>query len=161
VSDVDDGRTAVYAAEDAAFGGTDAEDERSIGDLVAAAAALTGGEWWHAAGGPPVRVAAARAGTASSSARTAGQRAAVDVRLADAQRTLATLAHELGHALAGVDHGHDARFRAAHVDVCALLVGRDGARRLADAYGDLGVAPGRRPWPSPVRVTGEGFAVLP
>lgn len=158
----DDGRTAVYAAEDTAFGGTDAEDDRPLEDLAAAAAVLTAGEWWHAAGGPDVRVVAARQGAASSTARAAPiPRAVVDVHLADGQHTLATLAHELAHALAGVARGHDAVFRAAHVDLSALLVSRTAAVALAHAYREIGVPAASRSWPSPVRVTGDGFVVIP
>ena len=40
----DEGRTAAYAAEDVAFGGTDAEDERPIEELIALAAVVTSGE---------------------------------------------------------------------------------------------------------------------
>ena len=162
MSAADAGRTAVYAAEDAAFGGTDAEDERSPEELALAARALTSGEWWCSAGAPCVRVGAARAGACSSSARSTGAPAGdVEVRVAHGQRTLATLGHELAHALAGVGCGHDATFRAAHVDVTALLLGRIPAARLGAAYEDLGVPAGRRRWPSPVRVTGDGFAVVP
>ena len=45
------------------------------------------------------------------------------VALATGQRDVATLAHELAHALAGVAGGHDARFRAALVDIVVVLAG--------------------------------------
>ena len=83
------------------------------------------------------------------------------MRLAAPQATIATLAHELAHAFAGVAHGHDGVFRCAHIDVCALLIGSRAATRLTSAYEALRVPPADRPWPSPVRVTGDGFAMLP
>jgi hypothetical protein len=158
----DEGRTAVYAAEEAAFGGTDLDGARSLDELVAAGTALVTGPWWRTAGGPDVRFAAARRDAASSSARVErAVRGSVEIRLAAGQRTTATLGHELAHALAGVARGHDATFRAAHVDVCALLGGGRAASMLAAAYAEGGVAPGARRWPSPVRVIGDGFVVVP
>lgn len=156
---VDHGRAAVYAAEDAAFGGTDLDDERSLADLVATGAALAAGAWWRDAGGPAVRVGQTVAGATSSCARSDG--ATVEVRIAPEQRTRSTLAHELAHALAGLAHGHDATFRAAHVDVCAILAGRDAAAALRVAYSHLDLVVGRRRWPAPVRAVGDGFAVVP
>lgn len=156
----DVGRTAVYAAEDAALGGTDLDEERPLPDLVAIAAALTTGPWWREVGGPRVVVAAARPNARSSAAR-AGSGRVVRITLAGGQRTVATLAHELAHALAGVPHGHDATFRAAHVDVVALLAGSAAGEALAAAYGRLGVPAGRRSWAAPFRAVGDGFAVLP
>jgi hypothetical protein len=159
VSGDDVGRTAAYAAEDAAFGGTDLDAERAFDDLVGLADDVTGGPWWARCGGPVVRVEPAAAGAASSSARAAD--GGVLVRLAAGQRTSATLTHELAHALAGIGHGHDARFRAAHVDVAALVGSAAAGRALAAAYAAGGVPAGRRRWPSPVRVIGDGFAIIP
>jgi len=156
----DEGRTAAYAAEDAAFGGTPLDDELPFGDLVAVARGVTTGAWWRAAGGPEVEERPARAGTTSSSARGRGP-GAVEVRLAAGQLTTTTVAHELAHALAGVAHGHDATFRRAHVDVCALLAGQGAGEALATAYAQLGAPAGDRTWPSPVRVIGDGFVVVP
>ena len=62
MSGTDVGRAAAYAAEEMAFGGTDADDIRPIADLVGAARTVTTGEWWRAAGGPPVRVVPGAAG---------------------------------------------------------------------------------------------------
>jgi hypothetical protein len=87
--------------------------------------------------------------------------ARVDVRMAAPQATMATLAHELAHALAGVARGHDDVFRRAHVDVSAVLVGSRAATHLTTAYEALRVPPAARPWLSPIRVMGDGFAVLP
>ena len=73
-----------------------------------------------------------------------------------------TLAHELAHALAGVDHGHDDRFRAAHVDVVRLLAGAAPARRASRrATPTLGVPVGAPDVAVTVRVTGDGFVIVP
>ncbi len=72
-----------------------------------------------------------------------------------------TIAHELAHLLAGVDHGHDERFRAAHLDVVALLAGTRAASMLAEAYSAFGLSAGRRAWPAPQRASGDTFVILP
>jgi hypothetical protein len=155
----DAGREAVYAAEDRAFGGTDLDEPEHLHHLRAIAATLTATDWWPSAGGPAVAIEAARDDAGSSSARGGGGR--VVVRLAASQRTRATLGHELAHALAGVDHGHDATFRAAHVDVVAMIAGAGAAAALVAAYAEVGVPPARRRWPPPVRAAGDGFVLLP
>lgn len=157
---LDAGRTAVYAAEEAAFGGTDLDDVRPLAALVDAASALTAGSWWRATGRPAVTVSAARRDARSSTARSTLD-GPVSITLATGQHTMATLAHELAHALAGVAHGHDATFRAAHVDVVAVLAGATASETLAAAYDRLGVPAGARRWPPPVRMVGDGFAVMP
>ena len=80
--------------------------------------------------------------------------------LAAGQRDVATLAHELAHALAGVGHGHDARFRAALVDIVVVLAGPGPAAHLADALARFDLAVALRPWPPPARAEGEGFVLL-
>jgi hypothetical protein len=153
---VDRGRAAVSAAEDMAFGGTgvDVALDRAGADL--ALATITGGPWW-ASCGPPVTLAPPRRGTRSSSARARHDQ--VRITFAEGQLTLATVAHELAHALAGVDHGHDGVFRAAYVDVIAVLTGPDSADGLADAFRAMGVDPGARTWPAPYWARGDGFVV--
>ena len=153
----DVGREATYAAEEEAFGGTELDADTALDALVALATTVTAGEWWRACGAPAVRVEGAAA--RSSSARPRG--AEVVVRLASGQRTPGTLSHELAHAFAGVLAGHDASFRAAHVDVVALLAGADAAGDLARSYGVAGLAIGDRRWPIPIRVSGDGFAIIP
>ena len=54
-------------------------------------------------------------------------------------------------------HGHDERFRAAHVDVVAVLAGGVLADDLRRAYVAHGVPPGTRPWPPPHRLSGAGL----
>jgi hypothetical protein len=156
----DRGREAVYAAEEAAFGGTDFDVPRPYAALVELAAGVVGGSWWRACGGPSVELGMARAGAASSSARTASRRG-VRLRLAAGQLSSATIAHELAHALAGDGSGHGDRFRAAHVDLVALLGGRQLADDLRWCYGTHGVPPGARAWPPPYRAVGSGFVMIP
>ena len=153
-------RTAVGEAEEAAFGGTEAEIEQPWAVLVDRAHALTTGGWWSAVGGPPVTVARSRVTARSSCARVRGDGPVVALSLADGQLDLATLAHELAHAVAGVDHGHDDRFRLAEIDVVALIVGSAAARSLAEAFPACGRARAARPWPLPWHLDGDGFRVL-
>jgi hypothetical protein len=155
----DRGREAVYAAEEAAFGGTDLDDPRPLAELRARAMTVVGGDWWAAAGGPPVDVVAARVDARSSTARGRGRGAVI--RLAEAQFDTATVAHELAHVLAGIDRGHDERFRAAHVDVVAVLSGSRAAASLAGSYRTFGLTIGPRPWPPPVRGVGGSFVIVP
>jgi hypothetical protein len=155
----DRGREAVYAAEEAAFGGTSHADRRPLRDLQARTRALVEGDWWQRADAPFVVVAAARRPARSSSARGAGTQAVI--RLAAEQHDEVTLAHELAHALAGIGHGHDDRFRAAHVDVVAALAGSAAAAMLADAYAEFELPIGARPWPQPHGVAGDRFVIVP
>lgn len=156
----DRGREGVYAAEEAAFGGTTLEERRSLAELQARAKTIVDGDWWRQAGAPAVDVVAARRTARSSSARHDGRHAAV-IRLASGQLDDVTVAHELAHLLAGIGHGHDDRFRAAHLDVVALLVGPPAASMLAHAYSAFGLSAGRRAWPPPVRGSGPTFVIVP
>jgi hypothetical protein len=149
---------AVAEAEEAAFGGTTLDAPCPREELTARVHELVAGEWWRR-NGPPVRVVAPRRSTRSSTARRCGD--GVEIRLAAEQLTIATAAHELAHALAGIDHGHDATFRAAHVDVIAVIGGHDAGIRLVDAYLAFGLAVAQRRWSAPWRVDGIGFRVLP
>jgi hypothetical protein len=156
----DRGREAVYAAEEAAFGGTTLGERRSLRELQGRASMIVDGDWWRQAGGPAVDVVAARSTARSSSARHDARHAAV-VRLATGQLDEMTIAHELAHLLAGIDHGHDDRFRAALLDVVALLAGPRAASMLAHAYAAFGLTTGRRAWPPPVRGSGPTFVIVP
>jgi hypothetical protein len=155
----DHGREAVYAAEDAAFGGTSRADRRPLSDLQARARTLVDGDWWRRADGPSVVVLAARRSARSSSARGAERNAVI--RLAPGQLDEVTLAHELAHALAGVGHGHDERFCAAHIDVVTALAGSAVAGMLAEAYAAFDLPVGARPWPPPFRAAGDRFLIVP
>lgn len=152
------------AAEEAAYGGTDLERRWRLDELRTLARQVTDGPWWRHADGPVVEIGAARTGAHSSSATSTRPALApghVTVRLADGQRDVATVAHELAHALAGVGHGHDARFRAATIDIVAVLAGRPSASALNDSYRAFGLDVAARPWPAPVRGSGDGFVMVP
>jgi hypothetical protein len=155
----DRGREAVYAAEEAAFGGTDLADQHPLADLQAQVTTIVDGEWWRPAGGLPVDLVAARRDARSSSTREGDDRAVI--RVADGHFDVATVAHELAHVLAGIDHGHDEQFRAAHVDVVAVLAGSAAGSMLAGSYGTFGLPVGVRTWLPPVRGSGEAFVIVP
>jgi hypothetical protein len=155
---MDSGLAAVAAAEEMAFGGTrlDVRLDRVV--VERAFADVVGGPWWQSCG-PPVSWSRPRRDAHSSSTRDSP--AGIEVRLVDEQLTLATVAHELAHALAGVDCGHGVTFRAAYVDVVAVVAGAEPARALAEALAALDVAAGGRAWPAPYRAAGDGFVVTP
>jgi hypothetical protein len=156
---VDRGKTAVYAAEDAAFGGAEIDTVVAFAQLHSVGRRTIDGEWWSLAGGPPVEVVRAPANALSSSARVCHSLPVVHI--AAAQSTVSTLAHELAHVLAGVGHGHDELFRSAHVDMVAVLAGSGPARQLERAYRDFGLAVARRPWPPPFTGRGDTFLLVP
>lgn len=159
----DCGRAEVYAAEAAAFDGTDLEVIRPFEDLLAVVGAVVGGAWWP---GPPVRVVRARRDASSSSAR--GNAGGVTlIRLAAAQTTIATVAHELAHALAGPDAGHSPVFLAAYLDLVAVITNLDSRDRrhrlhvdqLRDAFRSVDLVVGDRVWPAPPEATGTAIAL--
>lgn len=160
---VDVGRAEVYAAEAAAFDGTDLESLRPFADIAAAISAVVEGAWWP---GISVRVVAARRDAASSSARRVDGDTTV-IRLATEQLTLATAAHELAHALAGPAAGHSSVFLAAYLDVIAVITNLDSRDRrhllhvdqLREAFVAAGLAVGRRQWPAPDGRTGTAIAL--
>lgn len=145
-------RAAVYAAEEAAFAGTDLESPVPLGDLVALSSAITLGEWWP---GPEIEVRPARSDASSSTTRCLGD--AATIRIAAEQATVATLAHELGHALAGAERGHDDVFRAAYLDAVVAVTNAASTDRrhemhvdqLAAAFTSAGLAVGGRRWSPP------------
>lgn len=156
--DADRGNAAVAAVEDAAFGGTDVDASIDRHVLHGRIAEVVDGPWWRTCG-PAVTVSAPRRSARSSTARS---RTTVDVeiRLADGQLTLATVAHELAHALAGIADGHAERFRAAHVDVVSLLCGASIGETLATTYRAFDLTVGQRRWPTPWRLDGESFRII-
>lgn len=153
----DDGRAELYAAESVAFEGTDIEEvvgHEAVSRLVAD---VTRGSWWP---GPPVRVSAARSDAASSRCVVVsggGSPRSVDIRLAAGQATVATAAHELAHALAGPEHGHDGVFRRAYLDIILIATNLDSTDRrgrlhvtqLSSALQAAGLDTGERAWPVP------------
>jgi len=149
---MDADRAAVYAAELSAFDGTDLELVVGLERLSALADELTAGEWWP---GPDVVVRPARSDARNSSTRCAAPGATI--RLASGQATVATAAHELAHALVGVGAGHDGRFRAAYLDVVAVVTNLDPTDRrgalhvdqLRIAFAADGLDVASREWPAP------------
>jgi hypothetical protein len=147
---------AVYAAERAAFDGTDLETVVSLDRLVALAGRLTDGRWWPSG---PVTVLASRSDARSSTTRCRVVEAGSthEIRLATPQMTIATLCHELAHALAGVAAGHGTIFRAAYLDVVGALTNLDPTDRrrelhvsqLADAFAAAALPIAARDWPAP------------
>ncbi|HEY3484982.1 MAG TPA: hypothetical protein VGK49_06330 [Ilumatobacteraceae bacterium] len=141
---MDRGRAQVYAAELAAFDGTELEAVVPIDTLVSLASRVTSGPWWS---GPSVTVRASRSDARSSTTRS--REGSAEVRIASAQRTPATLVHELAHALAGSGAGHGPRYRRAHVDVAVVAFDAERAGWLEVAYVDHGLPIGARTWPEP------------
>ena len=159
----DCGRAELYAAEVAAFDGTDLESVRPFDEVSSVISAVVAGPWWP---GPPVRVVAARRGAVSSSARGRAD-ASTLIRLAADQTTIATAAHELAHALAGPAAGHSAVFLAAYLDVVAVVTNLDSRDRrhrlhvdqLSDAFAAAGLVVGARAWPPPPEASGTAIAL--
>ena len=145
---MDRGREQVYAAELAAFDGTELEAVAPLPSLEVLATRVTSGSWWP---GPRVAVRASRADARSSTTRS--REGSAEIRLAADQRTPATLVHELAHALAGSDAGHGPRYRRAHVDVAAVAFDTERAAWLEAAYLDHGLQIGERSWPDPPAAT--------
>ena len=166
----DEGRAAVYACEIAAFDGTDLEELRPHDSIAALIERVVSAPWWA---GPRVRVEAARRGTGSSgthgpiSTQTRAGDTPVTIRLAASQATIATAAHELAHALAGVGHGHDALYRRAYLDVITVITNLDvGDRRgdlhaehLAAEFAAAGLPVAARGWTSPGDSSGRAIAL--
>lgn len=149
-------RAAVYAAELAAFDGTDLELVIGFQRVAARLQAVTSGTWWP---GPHVDVRRARVDAQSSSTRCAIDdiRGRATIRLADSQSTMATGAHELAHALAGIALGHGGVFRSAYLDVIAVITNFETTDRrlglhveqLAVAFADGALAVEPRRWRGP------------
>jgi hypothetical protein len=159
----DCGRAEVYAAEAAAFDGTDLEAIRTFADVSAAVAAVVESAWWP---GPPVHVIAARRDARSSSARGSAD-TGTTIRLAAEQLTIATAAHELAHALAGPAAGHSPIFLAAYLDVVAVITNLDSrdrrhdlhVRQLREALDAVGLTAARRTWPAPPEEASAAIAL--
>lgn len=153
---VDTGRAAVLGAEEMAFGGTSLDVPVDRVTVDRTIAEITSGPWWRSCA-TVVAVETPRRGTRSSSTRQRFE--CVEIRVSDEQLTAATAAHELAHALAGVDHGHDDTFRAAYVDVVAMVGGASSAKALAEAFAAMGIVAGGRRWPAPYWAEGDGFVI--
>lgn len=158
MADLDRGQ--VYAAELAAFDGTDLEHVVPFEVVERRLRAVIGGAWWP---GGDVSVRPSRSTAHSSVTRCALDAGSVaEISIAGPQSTVATAAHELAHALAGVTHGHDARFRRAHVDVVQVMTNLDRLAgrgmlhvdQLRCAYEAAGLEVGERSWVAPPEVGG-------
>lgn len=157
---------AVYAAELAAFDGTDLEQTRPFEFIDALIRRVVEGDWWP---GGSVTVRKARVDASSSTTRCAvgddGRSATIS--LSTPQLTVATAAHELGHALAGAARGHDGVYRRAYLDVVRVMTNLDSTDRRRDLHVDqltagfaaAGLAVGGRSWPAPPAETGSAFAL--
>jgi hypothetical protein len=143
VNAVDHGRAEVYAAELAAFDGTELEAVVGFDELVGLANRIMSEAWW-----PRGRVTVRRARSDARSSATRHTSRAV-IHLAAPQMTPATMIHELAHVLAGVDAGHGESFRRAHVDLADAAFGPGRGSWLADAYADVGLSLGERRWSPP------------
>lgn len=162
----DPDHTALYAAEVAAFDGTDLEELRPFEDIEGALRSIVGGSWWP---GGRVSVERARVDAASSATRCSvdGQGVKATIRLSALQMTVATAAHELAHALAGASCGHDDVYRRAYLDVVRVITNLDSTDRrrdvhvtqLADAFAAARLHVGERRWPAPPDSTGGAFAL--
>jgi hypothetical protein len=157
---VDRERAQVYAAEIAAFDGTDLEQIVGIKKVTRAIDSTLAGEWWP---GGAVDVRAARSDAQSSATHCAlDDGSTATIAIAAPQATVATGAHELAHALAGVARGHDAIYRRACLDVVQVMTNPDRldgramlhVDQLADAYAAAGLDVGERAWPEPPSVGG-------
>lgn len=143
----DGDRQRVYEAEDAAFLETSYAErlgERGCRWLLDR---LVATPWWASTGRPAPLLRAARVDSTRSTTVLADGRA--ELRIGPGMDQAHVLSHELAHLLATVPAGHGSGFRAAHVDVAAVLLGRHGATRLADRYTRAGLASAVRRWPSP------------
>jgi hypothetical protein len=157
---------ALYAAELAAFDGTDLEQVQPFAMIQAVLQQVIDGAWWPA---EHVEVRRARADAGSSSTRCAvgevGTR--VTINLAAPQMTVATAAHELAHVLAGPGHDHDAVYRRAYLDTVRVMTNIDPTDRrmglhveqLSAAFAAAGLTVGERSWPAPADGTGSAFAL--
>lgn len=155
----DTDRRATYEAEAVAFDGTDLEAPLPFHQLAATASVIVDGSWWN---GPRVVVQRARRDAETSTARSDGGGGSVDVRLSQPGCTPATLAHELAHALVGVERGHDALFRRAELDLVAVITNLDSTDRrgsvhrdaLGEAFDRFGLDVADRRWADPASEDG-------
>jgi len=157
---------ALYAAELAAFDGTDLEQLQPFAMIQSTLQQVIAGSWWPAG---HVEVRPARSDAASSSTRCAAGKAETraTISLAARQLTVATAAHELAHVLAGPAHGHDAVYRRAYLDVVLVMTNVDPTdrrmglhvRQLGAAFAAAGLAVGERTWSPPAEETGSAFAL--
>ena len=157
---------ALYAAELAAFDGTDLEQVQPFATINAILRQVVDGAWWPA-GHVEVRRTRADAGSSSTRCTASGVGTRATISLAAPQMTVATAAHELAHVLAGPGRGHDAVYRRAYLDAVRVMTNTDPTDRrmglhveqLSGAFAAAGLAVGERSWPAPADGTGSAFAM--
>lgn len=140
-------RQRVYDAEDAAFLDTTYAErlgERGCRWLLDR---LVATPWWAACGRSTPVLRAARADSSRSTTVLGEGRS--EVRIGPGMDQAHVLSHEAGHLLAAPDATHGPRFRAAHLDVAAVVLGRHGADRLFERYTRSGLRLEARGWPPP------------
>lgn len=141
----DRGREAVYAAEEAAFGGTSYDSVVEFDELLWLRNALQSSSWW-----PEGQIVVERARTdAVSSTTRQGDDGQHRIRLAQLQCTPLTFAHEAAHVLAGVTFGHGPVFRRAEIDVVLAIFGSQPATWLSDSFASIGLDIAPRSWREP------------
>lgn len=158
--------TGVYAAELAAFDGTDLEEPQPFEVIGGLLRRVVNDTWWPAG---PVEVRRARSDASSSTTRCSVDSlgTSATIRLSAPQMTVATAAHELAHALAGAGRGHDAVYRRAYLDVVRVITNLDTTDRrhdihvaqLAEAFAAARLVVGERSWPAPPEAIGSAFAL--
>lgn len=142
---MDSDRTAVYAAERAAFEGTALETNVEFATLRRWCVAIVAAPWWT---GGAVDIGPARSDAHRSSA-TEHDDGECSVRLARTHTSCSVLNHELAHVLAGVARGHDALFRRAIVDITLATHGIEPSAWLLDAFAAFDLDLAERTWPAP------------
>jgi hypothetical protein len=143
----DGDRQRVYDAEDAAFLDTSYAErlgERGCRWLLER---LVATPWWAACGRSAPVLRAARAD--SSRSTTVLGEGRTEVRIGPGMDQAFVLSHEAAHLLAAPDATHGPRFRAAHGDVAAVVLGRHGSDRLLERYRRCGLSLEGRDWPPP------------
>ena len=141
----DHGREAVYAAEEAAFGGTLYDALVEFDELLWLRNALQSSPWWTAG---QIVVERARTDAVSSTTRQCdgGQ---ARIRIAQPQCTPLTFAHEVAHVLAGVASGHGPVFRRAEIDLVLAMFGSQPAAWLTESFAGMGLNVAQRSWREP------------
>ena len=149
---------AVYAAEDAAFGGTDFDDEldsRRVDELVAG---ITGGEWWRSCGVADSR-ASSRHGQARARHPPARQATGLCRRSASPRRRRRRCPTSSPMPWPGSTAVTTRRSAPPTSTSSPCSPARSSPPACGQAYRDYGVPIGRRRWPPPVRVRGPGFVM--
>lgn len=154
----DDERQRVYDAEDAAFLETSYADRLGRRGCQWLLERFVATRWWAATAAATPVLRAARIDSARSTTVIGG--AGAQVRIGPGMDQAHVLSHELAHLLATPAAGHGALFRTAHLDVAAVLLGRQGSQRLADRYGRAGLVLASRPWAAPDDLGGGGLLAV-